>query len=148
MPSIESKAFGTLDYQTADVIEFPQGLLGFEGHRHFLAIDRPQTKPLVFLQSIEQADLFFVTIPPSLIEPDYRLQLLDEHLGALELSDTASAEFLVLCVVCLAESGPATANLLGPLIIHCPSGKGVQAVRDDRLYSAVHPIEFEAASCS
>lgn len=148
MPRIETKAFGTLDYRTADLIEFPQGLVGFEGHRRFLAIDRPQTKPLVFLQSIEQPDLFFVTIPPSLVDPGYRLQLLDEHLAALDLGDTASVEFLVLSVVCLPETGSATANLLGPLVIHCPTGRGVQAVRDDRQYSAVHPIEFKAAPCS
>lgn len=148
MPRIESKAFGALDYQQADVIEFPQGLVGFESHRHFLAIDRPQTKPLVFLQSIEQPDLFFVTIPPALVEPGYQLQLLDEHLAALGLSETSSGEFLVLSVVCLPDSGTATANLLGPLVIHCPSGKGVQAVRDDRRYSALHPIEFEATPCS
>jgi flagellar assembly factor FliW len=145
---IETKAFGVLEYQAADLIEFPSGLVGFENHRRFLAIDRPQTKPLVFLQSIDQPDLFFVTIPPALVEPGYRLQLLDEHLAALGLSETVSAELLVLSVVCLPENGPATANLLGPLVIHCPTGKGVQAVRDDRRYSAVHPIAFEETPCS
>jgi flagellar assembly factor FliW len=148
LPRIETKAFGTLDYQTADLIEFPQGLIGFEEHRRFLAVDRPQSKPFVFLQSIEQPDLFFVTIPPALVDPGYELQLLDEHMATLSLSDTASVELMILSVVCLPESGPATANLLGPLVIHCPSGRGVQAVRDDRKYSAVHPIEFEAAPCS
>jgi flagellar assembly factor FliW len=148
LPRIETKAFGTLQYQTADLIEFPHGLLGFEEHRKFLAIDRPQSKPIVFLQSIEQPDLFFVTIPPAMVHPGYELQLLDEHLTALSLSETGSAEFLVLSVVCLPDSGPATANLLGPLVIHCASGRGVQAVRDDDRYSAMHPIEFEAAPCS
>lgn len=147
MPRIETKAFGTLEYQAADVVEFPQGLLGFENHRHFLAVDRPQTKPLVFLQSLDQPDLFFVTIPPALVEPGYQLQLLDEHLAALGLTDTISGDFLVLAVVCLPESGPVTANLLGPLVIHCPTGKGVQAVRDDNRYSALHPIPLEAAPC-
>ncbi len=148
LPSIDTKAFGTLAYQVADLLEFPLGLAGFEQHRRFLAVDRPQSHPLVFLQSIDQPDLFFVTLPPALVDRDYELQLLEEHREILGLSDLSSVEMMVLSVVWLSADGRASANLLGPLVIHCPSGRGVQAVRDDQRYSSRHPIEFQVASCS
>jgi flagellar assembly factor FliW len=148
VPVLETKSLGTLIYQQADVIRFPLGLAGFEDRRNFLAVERPESHPLVFLQSIDQPDLFFVTVPVRRVDPAYELLVLDEYRTILGITDVSSTELLSLAIVCLPQSGPATANLLGPLVIHCPTGQAVQAIRDDQRYSATHPLLLEGNECS
>jgi flagellar assembly factor FliW len=48
-------------------------------------------------------------------------------------------------VVTLPASGPATANLLAPLVVNLAARLGVQAVRSDARYSHRHPLATAAA---
>ena len=61
-PVIRTKYFGELPLEENTRIEFPWGLPGFEQRRWFVAIRVPRTDPLVFLQSLEDPELCFVTL--------------------------------------------------------------------------------------
>jgi len=149
MPWIDTR-FGRLEYDESCVVEFPDGLPGFEDERAFVLLDQPAHRPVLFLQSIRQKELCFLTLPVMAVDPDYQPALSedDERILGLELEMAARADLLWLAILCLAgEDGP-TANLLGPLVIDRQSRRGVQAVRVDQVYSARHPIPLEPASCS
>ena len=63
MPTIRTKKFGSIDYDDADIFEFPAGLPGFEAEQRFLCIERPALRPVAFLQSVSNPELCFITLP-------------------------------------------------------------------------------------
>ena len=50
---IETERFGNFDSEDVRIIDFPVGLPGFEEFRKFIILEIPQTKPLYWLQSVE-----------------------------------------------------------------------------------------------
>ncbi|MCX6595109.1 MAG: flagellar assembly protein FliW [Acidobacteria bacterium] len=136
---IETNSFGPIDCADADIIHFPQGLPGFEYEKAFVAIERPQSQPVVFLQSVTSPGLFFVTLPVETIDRGYQLKLSDEYRRILGVTDMAR-DLLSLAIVCMPDAGVPTANLLGPIVVHRQDRVAVQAVRDDAVYSAAEPL--------
>lgn len=144
MPSIISKQFGAIEYSERDVFEFPSGLPGFESQQHFLCLERPALRPVVFLQSLDDPDLCFVTIPATAVDPQYQLSISTDDLEILDTThdlDHSNVNSLAcLAIVCLPTDGSPTANLLGPVVLSRETKKGVQAIRADRRYSALTPL--------
>ena len=151
MPTFETKHFGTVTYQTGSIVEFPHGLPGFEEQRQFLALNYEDTKPLVFLQSLADAGLCFITMPVRCIDADYRLQMSPEDVAQLgfapEYQPAIGPDVVCLIVISIEESGP-TANLLAPVVLNIRTLKAVQAIAPESAYSHRHPLTPETAVCS
>jgi flagellar assembly factor FliW len=148
MREMETSRFGLVQYTDAGKIEFPNGLPGFESEREFVLIERPESRPFLFLQSVDSPALCFVTVPISLIVPDYKLGLATGD--TLLLQSAGSVGLDVLAIVCAMEDQPATVNLLGPVVINRSARRGLQTIRDDDRYLARHPIskrESEGQPC-
>jgi flagellar assembly factor FliW len=152
MPSFDTKNFGRVEFEPRDTIEFPRGLPGFEDRRRFLAIRQERTAPLVFLQSLDDPELCFVTAPVLSVEPLFRLKLSEEDRYVAGLAKIRrpriGKDIWALGVISLRESGP-TVNLLAPVIINLRSLRAVQAVMRDSAYSHRHALPDAAgAVCS
>jgi flagellar assembly factor FliW len=144
MALILTRQFGTIDVDENAMVEFPAGLPGFENETRFALIDRA---PLVFLQSLNRHELCFLTVPAAAIDPDYEIAMTGDDARVLGLSESSpGAELMCLAIVSAAESGPATANLLAPVVIERRFRRGIQAVRFDRRYS--HQHRLGGAGCS
>jgi flagellar assembly factor FliW len=143
MSSFETKNFGVVSYESGSVLEFPRGLPGFEERRLFLVLQFDDSRPLVFLQSLEDPGLCFITLPVLAADPDYRLEVTgeDRELVGLPLTSALRIGQDVLCltVLSLQESGP-TANLLAPLVVNISNLKGVQAIAPESDYSHQHAL--------
>ncbi|MGA3185924.1 MAG: flagellar assembly protein FliW [Bryobacteraceae bacterium] len=127
-------------------LEFPHGLPAFETHKRFRLIESRKREPLLFLESETNPKLSFLLLPVAMIDADYRLALSAEDGEAL---GTCGASPLVcLAVITAAEDLPPTANLLAPVVVNLDSGKAVQAVRSDAVYSHKHPLVPGGALCS
>lgn len=137
---IETNSFGPIECAEEDIIHFPQGLPGFEYETAFVAIERPHSQPVVFLQSVQTPSLFFVTLPVETIDGGYHLKLSDEYRRILGVTEGATRDLLTLAIVCMPDAGIPTANLLGPIVVHRTGRVAVQAVRDDTVYSASQPL--------
>ncbi len=148
MKQIHTHSFGTLEYHDEEVIRFPAGLPGFGTEKQFLAIERIHDKPVIFLQSLGRPDLFFITLPIEIIDPEYELQLSDEDLEMLGEKEPEPADLICLALICLPEQGDCTANLLGPIVISRQRQVGLQAIRNDSRYSVTYPLIGEmTGSC-
>ena len=149
MPSISTKQFGIVQFVEEDVFDFPNGLPGFEAEHRFLCIERPALRPVVFLQSIVQTNLCFITLPARSVDPGYELEVAAEERTILGFATTETSvwnqSLACLAIVCLPSDGVPTANLLGPVVLSRETRKGVQAVRDDRRYSALTPLQSVAS---
>ncbi|MGA2269377.1 MAG: flagellar assembly protein FliW [Bryobacteraceae bacterium] len=152
MPDFETSSFGRISYQPEWAIEFPSGLPGFEDRRRFAALKFDESAPLVFLQSLENPSLCFITLPILAVDPQYRLAVSDEDLGHLGLSPERQPrigqDVLCLTVISIREDGP-TANLLAPIVVNLRNLKAVQAVAPESEYPLQHVLlPEEAPVCS
>lgn len=138
MREMETGRFGRLHYEDTECIEFPNGLPGFESEREFVLVERPESRPFLFMQSATSPALCFVTVPVPLLVPNYALELSADDM--LTLKTDGSIGLDVLAIVCAIENQPPTVNLLGPVVINRRARRGVQTIRDDDRYSARHPI--------
>ena len=153
MLQISTLRFGIVDYFEDAVIHFPAGIPAFETDTRFLAIERPDTAPFIFLQSLDHAELCFVTLPVLIIDPRYRLSVCAEDLAALGFPEDGQpkigGDFACLSILSFPESGSATANLMAPVLIRRDTRVGMQAVQVDSGYSHRHPLfaGSEVSSC-
>jgi flagellar assembly factor FliW len=143
MPELKTTNFGTIYYSDDSVFEFPGGLPGFEERRRFIPVQNQRTAPILFLQSLEIPSLCFITMPILVVDPVYRLQVVEPDLEVLgfpaEYTPRIGEDVLCLAVLSIRESGP-TANLLAPVVVNLSSHRAVQAVAPESHYSHRHAL--------
>src|SRR5215218_1760144 len=101
MQRCNSRTFGEVEYEEESLISFPRGLPGFESEKEFIPVEREDTKPLLFLQSVATAELCFITIPIRTLDSAYQLKISDEDLILLRASAEALDSLLCLAIVCI-----------------------------------------------
>ena len=141
---VKTKAYGEIDADERQCVSFPAGLLGFEKFKDYILVDARQ-KPFFYLQSIDVPDLAFILIDPFLFRPDYSLDVNDDSLGEIGVSQPD--DVLVFSIVTVpGEGGTVTANLMGPLIINKQNRLGMQTVLGDARWRVKHDIMAELAA--
>jgi flagellar assembly factor FliW len=152
MASLHSTNFGKLTYEPDSIVEFPNGLPGFEERRRFLAVTFPHTQPLVFLQSLEDSGLCFITLPVLSIDRQYRLEVSEDDLKSVGLASKRQpriGEDVACLAILTLQPGGTTANLLAPVVINVRNLKAVQAIAAGCGYSHQHILTAaEAMACS
>ena len=141
----QTKFFGELEYAAEDGLTFPAGLPGFEQLENWLLLRPEGWEPLGFLQSLEETETCFVVLPVESVERDYELAVMEEDLARLGYALAERAELSSWAILTIGEKAGATANLAAPVVIAPATRRGVQAVRDDRRYSAVQVLENPGA---
>jgi flagellar assembly factor FliW len=143
MPEFDTTHFGRISYETDSAFYFPGGLPGFEQVRSFLPLSFPDSQPLIFLQSLEEPGLCFITLPVLAADPGYRLEVSPEDLAGIgmpvKVQPKIGADVLCLAVLSLREGGP-TANLLAPIVVNLRNRRGVQAIAPGGGYSHQHAL--------
>lgn len=153
MPRIHTAYFGELDYTDSTVFQFPGGLPGFESERAFIFVRRPQTEPLLFLQSVGNPQLCFILLPILVLDANYRVHLDSEDLAALRLAPRSQpriGEDILCAAIVNAGNGSEapTANLMAPVVVNLKEQVGIQVIPADSPYSHRHPVLTEAmAQC-
>ncbi len=136
---LETTRFGTIDIDEKLVLEFPDGLYGFEKETRFtlLPFNPNVDSPMEWMQSILSPHLAFVITDPYLYVPDYKLKLLEEDKQKVQL--TADESFLTRCIVTIPENyTEMTANLVAPVVINPQKGIGKQFVLTGMEYDTRH----------
>jgi len=142
-----TKYFGETQFDESAVLRFPAGLPGFEEEKRFLALEQPEQRPLVFLQSLNTPELCFVAVPVFAVDPGYRLEMseADRTLAGFQANEEIriGANAACLAILTIDESG-VTANLLGPVVVNLSSNLAVQAVAPEMRYSHRTPLAGSA----
>jgi flagellar assembly factor FliW len=124
---IESPRFGTLEIEPAKIIEFPQGLAGFEDLHRFTLFHPEGDDPAYFiLQSVDDPAVAFHVADPARFGFAYEIALDDAEAAQLALGDPSDA---AVAVILLRDgNGPVRANLDAPLVIDIAGRRGLQHV--------------------
>lgn len=127
---IDSPRFGTLTVESGKIIEFPEGLAGFETCRRYSLFHPDNAEPKFFiLQSLDNPELAFHIVDPAQFGFSYNISLSDAQSALLELADPADAVVAVIVRKEETEAGaPLHANLNAPLIINTRQRRGLQHI--------------------
>jgi len=129
-----SSQFGELVFDRNIVLEFPDGLVGFEDLKRYIIADVEECEPFQWLLSVDDPDLGLpilnATFVPVFTGPDGRSEY---RLSKAELNgwpgETDPEDLFVYLVVTLGTSAEeVTANLKAPLLIDVKRGIGKQII--------------------
>jgi flagellar assembly factor FliW len=120
-------------------LEMVGPMLGFPDHRHFALVPQDEAGAVFDLRSLEDADLRFVVVPPTIFFSDYAPEVPD---ATAELLQAESAEDLLALVVVTLGQGlaDATANLVAPVVVNHRKRLAAQVVLDDQALSLRTPL--------
>jgi flagellar assembly factor FliW len=144
MMRVDTKAYGSIDVDERQRIEFPYGILGFEKLKSYVLLDAPQ-QPFYWLQALEVVEVAFVLINPAIFRPDYEVEVPQEELEEIGIDNPD--KMLTFAIVTIPRN-PAemTANLQGPIIINKETRTGRQCISMDPKWEVRHPVLKELAA--
>ena len=110
-----SERFGKIEYSEAEVLRFPQGLIGFPDMARFFVYAQEEVAPLAWLHSLDDSNLAFLIVDPFVFFPEYEVKV--KLPAALRRQMGETADLRVLCIVTIhSDFARSTVNLLGPLV--------------------------------
>lgn len=132
---IESPMLGTIEITEDRIIDFPDGLPGFEQCKRFVILHEESDAPSVYvLQSTDDPQVAFSITSPVQIGVRYEFSLTDDEAKMLEL---AKPEDVTVAIIVRKgdendDNTPAgaglRANFMAPVVINTVSRKGLQKV--------------------
>ena len=148
---LPTKYFGDLECADDGIIDFPQGIPGFEHLRRFVCLEQPVARPIVYLQSTTDRDLCFLTIPARSIDAAYSVRLTADEADCLNLepSETAIGTDIACMAILSTEAGTdPTANLFAPVVINIRDRIGMQVIQSHSKYSFRHSVVSDVSNGS
>ena len=130
---VETYLFGSVEVNPESVINFPNGLVGFEKDKRFMLVheDTKGGAASFTLQSVDDPAFAVQIIDPSALGFNYELALSDAE-NAL-LGSPAPEDVAVMLVVSRPSEGDGlavSANIRAPLVINTRGRVGVQKVME------------------
>ena len=139
--NIETKFLGEVTIEEKEIIQFQNGLPGFEDITEFVILPLEIDSPFAILQSVKQREIGFVLALPFLFKKDYAFELSDEDKEELKIK--SSEDLLTYSIITLKEPfNSSTLNLQAPVLINHEQKIAKQLVlQDGNAYPLRFPIE-------
>jgi len=100
MQQFETSHFGTIEYNPESVITFPKGIIQLDGFeqctRYVLFHEEASSGVFHYLQSLDDAELSFTVVDPSLLSIDYEVTLSDEESALLKVEEGDEVDLLLM----------------------------------------------------
>ena len=120
--------FGEFEYSPEHILQFNDGLIGFEEYKKFILIDDEDSEPFVWLVSLENPELSFPLIDPSNVLAN----------NSYEVDANGKT---VLAIVSLRKTlEQSTVNLRSPIVIENETQAGKQIVLENPAYQFQQPL--------
>ncbi|MGE3261634.1 MAG: flagellar assembly protein FliW [Bacteriovoracia bacterium] len=141
---VNTSRFGAVEVADSDIMEFADGLLGFEQLQRFFIVDPADETLILWLQSMDSPDVAFPILEPRLFKADYKVRLSANELRSLKIDSTKNKDTLVYCILTIpADVISMSANLKAPIVINTGSRMARQVVLQENEYSVKFPIYKE-----
>lgn len=136
---IQTKYLGELNIVDGDIIEFPNGLMGFENRTKFVLLNIPDNPYFKVLQDVEDSFIGFLVTNPWEFYSDYDIIIPDEEIIRLEIQ--GEKDFMIYNIITVKASfKDSTVNLMAPVIINKNKNIGKQIIINDSIYHTKHPL--------
>ncbi len=136
----KTKFFGEVELDDDKILEFPNGIVGFEEYKKFAIMydeDNKAKTKISWLQSLEEPLMALPVVDPLAIMEEYVPVIEDELLAPL--GNPADEDLLFLLAMTVpSDMKKVTANMKAPFIINAATKKGVQLIVENEDY----PVKF------
>lgn len=131
--------FGKIDFKEEDVLFLPKGILGFSQLSKYVIVEKSEYDPFKWFQSVEDSDVAFVIVDPTLFFPNYKLEVNEKELEELNFQQMKE---LITYVIVTVPPDPSqmSADLLGPVVINSKKRIAKQVVMPTSPYTTKHYI--------
>ena len=143
---VETKYFGEIEVSEDRIIDFPQGVPGFQDQKQFVLLDLEDSPVFHVLQSVTNIKAAFIVANPYHFRKDYEFNLDDGMLEVLEIEKEEDvAVYVILSIREPFEKS--TMNLQAPVVVNQTKRKGKQYIMNNSGYAIRTPvIETDASS--
>ncbi|MDE7432538.1 MAG: flagellar assembly protein FliW [Lachnospiraceae bacterium] len=139
--TVQTRLFGNIEIEEKKIIDFSNGIIGFDNLKKFMIIHDSETvnAKILWLQSLDEASVALPVIDPLLIKEDYNPTVEDELFK--NIGEIIEDEMLVLTTLTVPSDLTAiTTNLKAPIIINPVTMKGCQIIVENEEYPVKYPI--------
>lgn len=134
--------FGEIELQTDKIMNFPNGIPGFENQLRFIMLQTEEELPFSYMQSVNDGDLAFIVTNPFLFFTDYQFDLPQEIQNELNLRN--ESDVMIFSIVTVnAQAGELTLNLLAPIVLNMAEKVGQQIILHQTNYKTKHVIHLD-----
>jgi flagellar assembly factor FliW len=141
---LQTKFEETIEIKESDILNFEQGLPGFEEEKQFVLIPMGGT-PFSILQSVATTELAFVTADPFVFFKSYDFELSTSIQEQLQIEK--STDVFVQVIVTVSEPfEKSMTNLQAPIVINQKNNAGKQVVLLDGNYQTRHLLKESSFS--
>lgn len=136
---VNTTRFGPIEISSEDILNFAEGLLGFNDLERFVLLDDPNDEIFAWLQSCDEPSIAFPVLEPELFEENFSLSLAKSDLQSLEVDSEKNLRSF--CIITIPED-PArmTANLKAPVVVNIASRIARQCVLQNNKLEIREPI--------
>ena len=113
MKKIETR-FGQVEYEPANLLHFPSGLIGFPTLHDFIVMPNKKKGPLFWIQAIDDTEIAFVLTDPTNFFLDYSIT--PDETERKQLQIDAEEPCFILSVVTVPPDQKISMNLAAPII--------------------------------
>ncbi|WP_053955786.1 flagellar assembly protein FliW [Inediibacterium massiliense] len=144
---LNTKHFGEIEIDDQKIIEFKEGIPGFENIKKYTIITNPEKEvPFHWLQAIDEPELTFVITNPFLFKNDYEFHIPDKVIE--ELNIEKEEDLMIFTIVVIPDDmSKITMNTRAPLVINMKKKSGKQLLLDDEKYPLKYYLLEEEGAC-
>lgn len=137
---IETTHFGEIQINEENILDFQEGILGFEDiHKFGIIINEDTESPFSWIQAIEKPELAFALVDPFAIKKDYDFELKDADASNLGIEDPSQVAVFAIVVV-PEDTKKISMNLKAPIIVNTKNKRAAQIILDSEKYTVRHFI--------
>lgn len=127
-PYALESTLGRVPYDEHDIIDFDEGLFGYEDEHQYIIYENQSYYPFCWLISIHNPNLMFPIINPKELVPDYKP----------EIENPERWDLLINIVSIGKTISDVTVNLRAPVLMNKKTRKAKQTILTDSNYSLRH----------
>ena len=149
-----TRLFGEIDIPEEKILQFDNGVLGFENCKKFTIIydtSKGDETSISWLQCMDEPELAFPMISPFFVMDDYN-PVVELLTGLGDLNDDNTLLFVLVNIK--SDITKLTANMKAPVIINSDTRKGAQAIAENQeyqikynIYDLVQKLKAEKGEC-
>lgn len=136
---INTTNFGFITVEDHMIIDFKEGIPGFEEAKQFVIIQNEEDQPFSYLQSVSMEEVCLTLVSPFTIDQDYRMDIDEKELTILGEIDEYSLSVHTVVVV-PSQVEEMTANFMAPILINNKTMLGAQLPQSKSEYKVNHKI--------
>ncbi len=133
MKKIDTR-FGQVEYDPANLLHFPIGLIGFPTLHDFIVMPNKKKGPLFWIQAIDDTEIAFVLTDPTNFFLDYSITPDDTERKQLLID--AEEPCFILSVVTVPPDQNISINLAAPILFAPSSNRAIQIILEDSSYES------------